>query len=383
MVTPLEVNVMSAMADYEFRLKEVVVGFGAKVSLVETDNTFEFYKVEEEDVFNVDRSNDFEYSEQINAGFINLSGKFKKFNYQFGLRAEQTVSEGLLQYYNNQPDSLVDRNYLNWFPSGGVSTQLNPINSLSINFSRRITRPNYRDLNPFEQTLNELSFRKGNPFLQPQYTNNFKISHTYKYRYTTSLTYSYIEDFFAQIEDTLDTDKNFIITRNVADQQIINLGISLPIQIKDWWSVYLNANAFYATFTANDESFNPISQYTLNMFGLSTFVLPRGFNLEMSGWYNSPSIWGGTYNTSALGSIDLALQKTFYDNKLSVRVAVSDVFFTQPWEGNMEYGGLKINGNGGSDSRQFKMNISYNFGNQQMKSIRLREGGAKEEGNRI
>ncbi|MEM6700802.1 MAG: outer membrane beta-barrel protein, partial [Bacteroidota bacterium] len=61
--------------------------------------------------------------------------------------------------------------------------------------------PTYQSLNPFERQLDELSFAKGNPFLQPQYTNNVKLSHTYKYRLTTSLSYSYIRNLSKEITD--------------------------------------------------------------------------------------------------------------------------------------------------------------------------------------
>lgn len=80
--------------------------------------------------------------------------------------------------------------------------------------------------------LDELSFSRGNPFLQPQYTDNYKISHTYKYTLTTSLSYSFIKDFFAQITQAEGANKNFITTRNVANQEVWNLGVSYPFSPK-------------------------------------------------------------------------------------------------------------------------------------------------------
>lgn len=112
---------------------------------------------------------------------------------------EQTISEGNLSSAQNNQNQTVKRNYTNLFPSGGFTYQLNRINQFAINYSRRIERPNYQSLNPFEYKIDELSYRRGNPFLQPQYTNNLKLSHTYKYKFTTSLSYSHVSDFLPRL----------------------------------------------------------------------------------------------------------------------------------------------------------------------------------------
>ncbi|MCG7860606.1 outer membrane beta-barrel family protein, partial [Flavihumibacter sediminis] len=92
-----------------------------------------------------------------------------KWNLESGLRVEWTISDGQLKAAQTQQDESVRRNYLDWFPSAGLTYQLNPKNSLGLSFSRRIDRPNYRDLNPFESQIDELTYQKGNPFLNPQY----------------------------------------------------------------------------------------------------------------------------------------------------------------------------------------------------------------------
>ena len=161
----------------------------------------------------------------------------------------------------------------------------------SLNFSKRIQRPNYQSLNPFVNQSTELSFMKGNPFLQPQYAYNTKISHTYKYRFTTSLSYSYVEDFFARITDTLGLQQSFITTLNVANQSTINLGLSLPFSIKKWWSVYLSVNGFHQSYFGNDnDKFNPIDQTTVSVYAQNSFLVKGGWKFEISGWFSSPSI---------------------------------------------------------------------------------------------
>ncbi len=384
MNTPLNIYILSAKSDYAFQWLETAIGLGAKASKVSTDNSFKFYDVASGDAsFNDDRSNDFSYEEQINAAYLNLSRAIGKLKAQAGLRAEQTISEGLLKYRNSRPDSLVERNYLNWFPSGGLSYELNQNNSFALTYSRRIMRPNYEVLNPFEYVLNELSFRKGNPFLQPQYTDNLKFTHTYKYTLNTAVSYSYVSDFFAQVTDTVDATRSFITTLNVADQQVISISISYPFKVNDWWDVYASVNAYQNKFTANTPGFEPLEQKTLSFYGQNTFKLPGEWSMQLSGWFNTPSVWGGTFRTKSMGSLDLSFQKRFWEDKLSFRLAFSDILYTSPWRAVGGFNGLRINGTGGRDSRQVSVSLSYNFGNQKVKAVKLHEGGLDQESERL
>lgn len=384
MKTPTDINIVSAKVDYEQRLLKGKVSVGAKVSVVKTNNTFNFYDViDNQDIFNTNRSNNFIYTENINAAYFNYTRSIKKVNFQLGLRAEQTISEGNLTSIQANNEAQVKRNYVNLFPSGGITFDKNQNNSFALNYSRRIERPTYQSLNPFEWQLDELTYQKGNAFLQPQYTDNIKISHTYKYTLTTALSYSYVRDFFAQITDTTGFNRNFLMERNIANQAVINLEVSYPFQAAKWWNVFVSLNAYRTKFSSEDPKFRAISANVMSFYGQNTFTLPNKFNLEVSGWYSSPGIWGGTYATRSIGSLDLALQKKILKEKISARLAISDVFFTSPWRGETEFGGIKINGSGGWESRQVRLNFSYNFGSKQIKTARQRSTGLEDENSRI
>ncbi len=384
MITPTVIDINTVKMDYSQKLFGTQFSIGGKYSKVKTDNTFEFYDViDDTNYLNENRSNRFIYDENINAAYVNLNKKWSKWNAQIGLRVEQTISEGNLLSIQSSDDDKVKRNYTDWFPSGGITYSPNQKNSWTINYSRRIQRPNYQSLNPFEYQIDELSFSKGNPFLQPQYTDNIKLSHTYNYRLTTSLSYSHISDFFAKVTDTLGTTKNFLITRNIANQNIWSLSVSYPFEVAKWWSVYASLNAYHASYQGNDEKFKSIDQSTVSFYGQNTFSLPKGFKLEVSGWFSSPSVWGGTYLTKSLGSMDIAIQKKILENRLSFRLSFSDIFYTSNWRADMEFGGLNITGSGGWESRQIRFNVSYAFGSQEVKKSRKRNTGLEEEGQRI
>ena len=105
--------------------------------------------------------------------------------------------------------------------------------------------------------------------------------------------------------------------------------------------------------------------------------------MVVSGLFSTPSVWGGTYLAKSLGSLDIAFQKKIFNERISARLAFSDVFFTSYWRGDMQFGDLKIRGKGGWESRQIRLNLSYNFGNNQVKSARNRNTGLEDEKGRI
>ncbi len=382
--TPIDINIVTAKIDYEQNFWKGKLGLGGKISFVATENTFDFFNtVSQQEVLDVSQSNRFEYDEQINAAYFNYNRKWNKWNVQFGLRMENTISDGNLRSDQETDANRVKRNYVDFFPSGGLTYQHNRKNQFALTYSKRIQRPNYQSLNPFEYKIDELSFRKGNPFLQPQYTDNLKLSHTFNYRLTTSLSYSYVSDFFAQVTVAESGGRNFLITRDVADQQTINVGVSYPGKINDWWRIFVSVNAFQSKYKPTSPEFLAVTQETLSLYAQNTFSLPAAIRMELSGWYSSPSIWGGTYQARSLGSLNLAFQKKFFAEKLTARLSFNDLLYTVPWSGTTQFGELFIDGSGGGDSRQVAFSLSYNFGRNEIKKVRKRETGLEDEKGRI
>lgn len=384
MITPTTIRLTTTQIDYEQNFLKGKLGLGAKYSNINTDNKFNFFdRINNVDVPNDDRTNTFVYDEQIIAAYFNYKRKFKKVNIQFGLRMENTISDGVLTANQVNANDRVKRNYTNWFPSGGLTYTINQNNSLALNYSKRIQRPNYRSLNPFIYNIDELSFSQGNPFLQPQYTDNIKLSHTYKYTLNTSISYSFISDYSANVTEALNGNQSVLISRNVANQRVINIGVSYPKNFTKWWSFYTSINSYRNMFEATNDDFNAISRNTLSFYAQNTFKLPNQWRAEISGWYSSPSIWGGTYETESMGSLNIAVQKKVWKDKMTIRLAVNDVLFTSPWAGDTRFGDVTILGNGGSDSRQLRLNLTYNFGSNEVKKARKRKTGIEDEKARI
>lgn len=373
-------------ADYVQQLWKGKLGVGFKLSEVRTNNAFDFFDVvDNRDLLNPDRTNQFVYTERINAGYFSYSRSVKKWQYQAGLRIEDTRSEGNLSSVRQQADAYVRRHYLNAFPSAGLTYNQNQNNTFGLTYSRRIDRPTYQDLNPFESKLDELTYQKGNAFLRPQYTDNVELSHTYKYTLNTSLGYSFTRDYFTSITDTTERNRNYITTRNLASREAITLSVSYPFRVAKWWNVYANLSG-YRSINRADLGQGRMIRLAANVFSLyaqHTFTLPGKLTLELSGFYTSPSVWGGTFLNRQFGGIDLGLQRKVWSDKGTVKVSLSDVLHTMQWRGISQFGGLYMDASGGWESRVIRVNFSYNFGNNQVKAARQRKTGLEEESGRV
>jgi outer membrane receptor protein involved in Fe transport len=384
---PVTINIYTAKADYEQNALKGKIGVGAKVAFVSTDNDFKFYNfINNAEVIDPQRTNHFTYVENVYAAYANYARKLsKKWNGDFGLRAEQTSSKGTLTTLaGNLGDTVVARNYLNVFPTLGLSYQANDKHAFTLSFSRRIQRPNYQQMNPFENKLDELTYEKGNAFLRPQYAYNFEVGHTFMGFITTSLSYSRLTDVYAQITDTAQGARAFIINRNMANSNIGGINFGMPLQFKKWWTGYLNLGANY---TATKANFNgnaiDLAYPSYNAYMEQNFQLKKDYQINVSGWYANAGYWGGTFRTNPLGALDIGASKNFLKKKLNARLAFTDIFWSSRWRGISDYAGLYFDANGGWESRQARLTLTYRFGNSNVQQSRERKTGMSDEAQRI
>jgi iron complex outermembrane receptor protein len=392
MTTLTNITLRTLKADYSQRLWGGKFSAGVKLSSVRTDNDFNFFDViNAQNILNTDRTNRFVYTENVNAGYASFEKSKGKWQGQLGLRIEHTHSDGqLIGVAEPTAESHVVRRYMNAFPSAGLTYNQNQNNSFSLNYSRRIDRPTYESLNPFESKLDELTYQKGNAFLRPQYTNTIQLSHTYKYKLTTSLSYSDTQDYFTSITDTVATTpgerpRNYITTRNLANQRVVSLAVSYPFNIAKWWNVYLNVSGYHSANNANFGGGKTIglSANVLSLYAQQTITLPGAWKLEVSGYYTSPSIWGGTFQNRRYWGSTVGIQRKVLNERGSLVLTVSDPFNSQQWRGISQFGGLYMDASGGYESRQVRINFTYTFGNKQVKAARQRKTGLEDEKGRI
>ncbi len=377
---PAEIRIYSAKADYVHPFKKGgKIETGAKISHVTNDNIVDYSRWSGGKWVADARSNHFTYDETISALYANGNTQIKKWSFQGGLRLENTTAKG----YQVTNDSLFRRSFTNLFPSAFVSYALNKTNQLTVSYSRRITRPNYQDLNPFIYFLDSLSYRKGNPFLLPQFTHNMELSHAYKGKYIATVNYNVTDDVISQILKP-DGDLIFLTAENVSRFRNIGLSITTPVTVAKWWNVNLFTNIFNNRYKGMYENEPLDISYTSFMINMTqTFTLKKGLTLELSGFYRAKGVDQLTVN-EPMYVISAGAQKQVMKGKGTVRLNLRDPFWLQRYRGATKYAIVDSRVANRWDNRQVTMSFTWRFGKtMQNQQQRRRTSASQEEQNRI
>jgi hypothetical protein len=372
------IDLYSAKADYEQSWGGFTLATGVKYAHINTSNDFTVFDViNDQDVKNTDASNDFTYLEKVAAGYITTSTKLSdRWTLNAGLRLEHTQSEGRLISEQMTNNDEVIREYTDYFPNVSLSYNDGKRHEWNIGIGRRITRPNYQDLNPFEQKLSELALFKGNPFLNPNYITNYQISYVLDQKLVISNTFSVTEAFFAKIVSINGAKGTIVIPRNM-DRAINNgLSISYPQEITSWWDVsgflVYNYSLFQGEFDLTKIDF---SQNIYNARIQNNLSLPWDITMDLTWYWSSPFVWRGTVIIDDYWGLNFGIKKNFFNDRLQVRLTGSDIFNTNSdygYYGN--YGGLEFDGVYSNDNHRFGGGLTWKFGNNRIKKKGNRSG---------
>jgi hypothetical protein len=382
-----EIDLWSVLVDYEKRFKKFTLTSGGKYSYISTDNRLEFYTYKDGvPVLDITKSNSFTYLEKVAALYAIINGSLSdNISFNAGVRMESTSSLGSLISEIPTKDNEVQRSYTDLFPNVSISYDNKKNNVFSASIGRRITRPNYRDLNPFESRLSELSAWKGNPFLNPNYITNYQLTYSYKRKLVISNTYSVTRDFFANVFGISDETGSTLSPQNL--QRAINNGLSVsyPQKVLKWWD--LTAFLVYNYSAFNGEMGTTVIDLDAHIYNVrlqNNFRLPGKVTLELTGFYSSPFIWGGTVNVEGGAAINFGIKKDFFDKKLLVQATGNDIFKGRSdYYYTSNYGGRFVDGVITFDNRRFGINVTYNFGNQKAKARQKSKSANDDNLNRI
>ena len=381
--TPSTINIKALKIDYTMPLnKTMKFEAGFKSSIVKTDNDFRFEQLNGGIWQNdIRKSNQFIYDENVNAVYMNLNKQFKSASIQMGLRTEQTNSKG----NSVTTGKKVDRSYINFFPSIFLNQTLAKDHDLGLSYSRRIDRPSYDALNPFIFYLDQYTYNQGNPFLNPQYTNNFELSYNYKKTYNISMNYSLTKDVISQVL-LPDTAKKALFQTNENLDKQINYGLTLnaPVSLSKWWSSSNSVLLFYLGFRSPDLRGQELNNGKLawQFNSQHKITINKTLTAEIMADYRS-SIQYTTLNISPQYGIDLGLSKSLMNKKINVKLALSDAFNTRKQTITSAYTGLNYNLVQKNETRIGRINFTYRFGKSEIKPERRRSTGLEDEQRRI
>lgn len=285
-------------------------------------------------------TNNFEYIENVSAVYTQLGTKFfEKLSVLAGLRLENTNLE-INQLLTNDFNS---RNYNNLFPSMFITYEFNDDTSFSLNYSKRITRPRDRFINPFSSYTSNINLFEGNPTLNPAFTDAFDIGYLKKWDKLTLSSSAYVNltsDSFQIVRkergDLINGIPVIINTPfNLGEDNRYGVEVTANYTLKKWWRLNSNVNYFYNE-TKGDYQFTDSNNNLVNQnfdFKSSTWsarltskiTLPYKIDWQTNANYNAGQKTAQG-KTKGIAAMNLAFSKDVLKDKGTVAVNVNDVF---------------------------------------------------------
>lgn len=327
------------------------------------------------------RTNLFHYRESILAGYTSFSRQVNKWEYQVGLRLEQSIIKGNSTDLKRQVLAYPDTSYLNLFPTAFLRYKASTKHEFGLSYSRRINRPNYQDLNPFEYFFDNYSREKGNPFLQPEYSHTVEVSWTYQNALNLSAGYSRTTNSIQGITRQ-QGDVAIATNYNLGRENRFFLNLSLPYPFTKWWESYTNLSPFYKEYAgALPEGKLARSTWGMNWYMNHSFSLPASWSLQLSTWGNLATRESMARNAS-LGSLDFGAGKKLLKDKLQLRLTIADILNTQRWRQRVLFQQVDYTYQRKWESRGIRLQASWKLGKTNGQA-RSRELGSQDQINRI
>lgn len=383
---PSTINIYSAKADYAHPLKgKAKLEAGVKSSYVNTDNAANYYNlVDGVSTIDYNKTNRFLYKENINAAYINFNKDFGRFSLQTGLRAENTNGNGHQLGNAQKADSSFVNHYTDLFPTAYFSYNLDTAkhNVLVLSYGRRIGRPNYGSLNPFTFFVDEFTYFSGNPFLKPQFTDNYKLAYSFKSLFTVAVGYYYTTDVQGE---TIHKDGDVFIstTGNIGQQKNLNLSVNTNLQPAKWWTINLYGEVYNNTYKGPFYTgYLSQSKNTFDFNGSNQFTISKTWNAEISGFYDSGGAYG-QFITLPKGMLNAAIQKKILNNKGSIKLNVRDILHSFSPSGSItNIADASASFHNFVDTRVATLAFTYSFGKSTNTPQKRDTGGAESEQDR-
>lgn len=379
--TDISVDIFAAKLDYNNRFGKLDFESGLKFSSVTTENETVFEDLIDENwTLNTNRTNQFSYQEDIYAAYVNGATQIGKVNLKFGLRMEHTKSIG----NSVTLEQIVEREYTNLFPSVSLNHQIGEKHSLSYTYSRRLNRPNYKNLNPFINYLDDFTFEKGNPFLRPQYADAFGINYGFGKSLFISANYSKTTEVMTQvIEQFSDQNTTYQTYQNLDDFESASLNVTAPLTIADFLTTRISATAFFNKFNSEIPSGtlnNAKASY--NFYIGNDISLSQTVKAEVIFNYTSAVVWS-LFQIEPKYNLDLGISTKIFNGNGSLKIGMNDVFRTLIHRVDVQQDDIDLKVRQYRDSRRVNLSFSYRFGNQKVKPARSRSTATEEEAGRI
>lgn len=372
------VKVASAKTDYKLITSKSTYEVGGQIRQTNTDIDFVF----EQKIENVWKQRNswnskFKYDENVSALYLNYSGKLKKkVTYQYGLRTEKTLADGLEQITN----ATVKQNYWNFFPSGAFQYNASDTNQFSVSFSRRITRPRYDQLNSRLIYKSLYFFSQGNVNLKPSFSNSLEFTYTYTPLFSVNLGYTLVQNDMTIVANASENITIYQV-RNFKKSELYSLNLNINKQLKKWFLTNTSIQGLYIKNDLNIDGLKNNNGYSAYITTQNYFNINNSIKIDLSGFYQ-PLYPSGVFISKPWKSVDIGVSKQMFNKKIDARLWLSDVFNSNIQRYSINTNVINIYETYKYESRILRFSLSYKFGNKNFK-LKDRKTGIEQESRRI
>lgn len=324
------------------------------------------------------RTNVFQYTQVVYAGYLNLSATFaKNYTISAGSRVEQTAIQGSFA----STYAAFSNSYTNLLPNMTISRSFKKAKTVKLSYNRRIQRPGLNFLNPYTENSDPRNITMGNPKLRPELTDQLEIGYSSFWKGTVinaSVFYRHSQDV---IESVLSVDTNGVSTTMFRNNSVINsygsniFGSISPI---NKLTIRGNVNAYYDFIQGlYSTQTNKGILYSANMS--VTYNLPKGLVVEGFGFFNSPRRTLQGTNPS-FSMMNFGLKKELFKKKGSIGLNITNPFkrdnvFASKLSGNDFYQESKV----AVPFRSFGISFSWSFGKMEFNQPRGKKKGINND----
>ena len=291
---------------------------GGKTTFISIDNTAIYHRNENDIRQEITSlNNHFIYDENINAGYLTLNTELgKSWKMEVGVRLENTNMKGELKGNTLRPDSSFSSHYTHFFPFLQMQYQWKETQQLAFLYSKRIVRPQYRDLNPYITINDNYLYEQGNTRLKPELVHNLEVSYILKSRYRMSFLASYTNHPITKSYIAQDNKRILVMPMNLASNYSAGMRLSAAnLKPLPWWQLSANLLLIYREYawqTDGDKYRNKC--FTPMLYIGNQLHLPQGWNAEANAYWNGKTPQGQA-TISPMWSLSAGISKSVFKNQ--------------------------------------------------------------------
>ena len=361
--------------DFEipFEKSKFSISTGGKFNTIEVNNTG-FYNLNSTNTDVID----FDYKETNLAFYAEARKQIKKFSFTAGLRFEN-FNIHRTAITDDIPTNIKFKNN-NLFPNLSALYEINKNVNISASYSRKISQPSYRVLDPNGSNFDQYNSSTGNLLLNPSFLDNYELKMTAMQYIQLGTNYTVAKDHNLFI---LNAEPGELVSTQTFQQfdrfKTFSAYANFPIPLDYFFKgkeefknrmsnpdkmnyIFLNVNYIKNLTDGYDFSFK--SKAVWNYAAQAQILLPWEIKSSFT-YFILPAggVWEIYKIEKAIQQFDMSFNRDFMNRKLKIGLHMFDVFNQNEVNALVSSTNLQTKFYEKNDSRNFRISLTYNFGN--------------------